>query len=323
MKRFLKILPLPVCGIMLALISLGSLLKMVCTTLLGQGPLGNTLQLFLGTAAVLLLLLIVLKIIVFPKMVFNALKNPEMLGIFCTFPMTLMLTGDFFAPYLGMRFGAVLWWSGVVLHLIIMVVFTLRYVIHFKWPTVLPPWYIVYTGFSLCGLDAPRFASPAFGAAAFRFGFICFWILFVLLLIRYRYIPVQRKNEPFYCINAAVGICTASYVRAFVPPAFSILLAMLIVNLAIYVAVLCLLPGLVHLPFYPSDAAFSFPFVVAASASMQLMMGFKTIGITLSWLPEFVLFQTALAAVMVLYALWRYGKATARRLRQAPAQTTH
>lgn len=306
MKQFLNKLPLPACGIILGVISLGNLLNAVFKNFFSLAQAGTAIRLVLDSVGILFLFLILIKILVFPQDFKRSMENPEIFGIFCTFPMSLMLLGDFFAGYFGKGFGGAVWWTGVVLHLLFMVIFISRYVIHFKWPQILPPWYVVFTGFALCGINAPEFAPLWFGKAAFYFGSAAFVVLFILIMVRWKTIPVPRMAEPFFCINAAAGICASAYVRNFQTLNAGVLWTMFAVNLILYVLILIKLPSLFRLQFYPSDAAFSFPFVVSAICSMQLMMGFMRLHAMMPFFKPLVLLQTVIACLMVLYAVSRY-----------------
>ena len=81
---------------------------------------------------------------------------------------------------------------------------------------------------------------------------------------------------------------------------------MLIVSSAILVLVLCRLPSFLKLKFYPSYAAFTFPFVITAIAAMQSMACYKKMEQPQPWLKYVVLIETAIAAILVFYAFVRY-----------------
>ena len=72
------------------------------------------------------------------------------------------------------------------------------------------------------------------------------------------------------------------------------LTAQLIVQLC-YLLVLTQLPRLLRIPFYPSYAAFSFPFVITAYTLLQTLAYLEKIGI--AYAPFF----TLLAVLLVLY----------------------
>ncbi len=310
-------LPIPVCAIMLAIVSLGNLLRAVCSNLLDLGGLGYLLQTFCGIVTLILLILMLLKFIFCFKMVVKMVENPEMAALFSAYTLTLMVFAGYLPPYTGTFVAEVLWWFGVLMHYTNMVLFTYKFVIvDFKMPALLPPWYIVYVGFALSGFSAKDFAPHWFGIAAFIVGFICFWILFFIFLIKYRNHQIPRMDEPTLCINAALGICLTTYVRSFTHPWVIMIFFLYFSCLFIWIWILFHLPKWLKLPFYPTDSAFSFPFVVSAIASLEAQQALSQMGFYISaWNTPIVLLQTLVAVVMVSLTVYRFIKAIAHSLR--------
>lgn len=307
MKRFFEALPIPICGIMLAIVSLGNLLKAVFTNIFNLEGLGYLVYITCFILTFILLVLIALKYVICFKMFNEMLENPEMMGIFSCYSLTLMIWAGYLPTFIGDFQAQVVWWIGVLMHYTNMVIFTYKYVIHFKLPTLLPPWYIVYVGFALTGFSAQNFAPHWVGIAAFYIGFIGFWIIFFLLIYRSRISPIPRMDEPTLCINAAIGICLTTYVRNFTNPSLLVIAFLYIVSLAIWIWIIFRLPKMLKLPFYPTDAAFSFPFVVSAIASLETMNSLMKMGISIhTWNTPVVLIQTIVAVIMTTYAIVRF-----------------
>lgn len=308
MKHFLQLIPIPICGIMLAIVSLGNLLQATFTNLLGMPGLGYLIYISCFFLTLIFLILILLKIIFCFKMVVQMLKNPEIAGIFSAYSLTLMIFAGYLPQFLGNTVAEIVWWFGVLMHYTNMVLFTYKFVVvDFKLPTLLPPWYVVYVGFALSGFSAKNFAPGWFGAASFWFGFICFWIIFFMLLKRYKVSPIPRMDEPTLCINAALGICLTNYLRNFDHPWFFMVFGLFIIELIIWLWLIFKLPKWLKLPFYPTDSAFSFPFVVAAIASMETMKFLMNQGFMIHiWFEPLILIQTFVAVIMTIYALVRY-----------------
>lgn len=96
--------------------------------------------------------------------------------------------------------------------------------------------------------------------------------------------------------------------------AFLRCIGLLILASALYIMVLVKLPGYLKLPFYPSYAAFTFPFVITAIATKQSMDCLTKMGMAVAWLSPVVLVETIIAAVLVIYALVRYCMAVSKSL---------
>lgn len=72
------------------------------------------------------------------------------------------------------------------------------------------------------------------------------------------------------------------------------------------VRLLCRLPGVLKLPFYPSYCAVTFPMVITAIATKQAMACLTKLDMNAAWLSPVVLAETVIAAILVLYVLIRY-----------------
>lgn len=294
----IKKVPIPLCGVMLGLAALGNLLQSY----------GEPLHAACGIAATILLVLVLLKLAFFPRDVAKAMGDPIQASVSGTFPMALMLLSGYLKPFAPSVAFAV-WVSAVLLHLLLIVYFTLKFIVHFNLKKVFASYYIVYVGIVVASVTAPAFgAESTIGTWAFWFGFVS--LIALLVLVSYRYAtcgPVPEPARPLICIYAApVSLCIAGYVQSVMPKSLPFLLALWAVSAAIYVFALVKAIGYFKIPFYPSYAAFTFPFVISAIASKQLMACALNLGSPLAWLQPIVLVQTLVAAVFVVYTLVRY-----------------
>lgn len=306
MKRFLKELPLPVCGVMLGLAALGNLLQAVFANLCGAPAVGNALHMLCGALAFLILLALILKLLCCFADVKAAMQTPVTASVSGTAPMALMLLSVYWKPVLGGGAKAV-WLFAVVLHAALIVWFTFKFLRRPRLETVFASYFIVYVGIVTAAVSAPVYGMETLGAATFWFGFVSLLILLVPVTIRYVKIPVKEPVRPLICIYAApVSLCLAGYVQSVTPKSYAMLTGMLAASTIILAIVLIRLPGLLKLPFYPSFSAFTFPFVITAIAALQCMVCLKRTGTPLPWLKAVVLAETALAAALVFYTLICY-----------------
>ena len=79
-----------------------------------------------------------------------------------------------------------------------------------------------------------------------------------------------------------------------------------VLSLIIYIIVLCNLPKYLKMPFYPSYAAFTFPFVISAIAMKMTMNFLANNGYAIPFINYLVLFQTIIATLLVIYTLIRF-----------------
>lgn len=83
MSKFLNSIPLPICGLILALVSLGNLFKDYQHLLLGN---------FFGIIGIALIILIVLKFMLAPRETLVLLRDPIIASVFPNFSMALLGT---------------------------------------------------------------------------------------------------------------------------------------------------------------------------------------------------------------------------------------
>lgn len=297
MKDTIKKVPVPLCGVMLGFAALGNLLQSY----------GEGIRSVCGIVAAFLLVLILLKLIMFPQMIKEDMNNPIMASVAGTFPMALMLLSTYVKPFIGP--GAMyLWYFAIILHIVLIVYFTIKFILKLQLPKVFASYYIVYVGIAVAAVTAPAYEETGIGTAAFWFGFVTLVALLVLVTIRYVKCPnVPEPAQPLICIYAApTSLCIAGYVQSVTPKSKTFLLAMLAVATVIYLFALVKAIGYLKLKFYPSYAAFTFPFVISAIATKQTMACLANMGQPMPVLKTVVLIETIIAAVFMIYTFIRF-----------------
>lgn len=299
MKDVIKKVPVPLCGVMLGTAALGNLLQSY----------SEGVRYVCGVVAGLLLVLVLLKWILFPKMVKEDLGNPIMASVAGTFPMALMLLSVYVKPFIGQA-AFYIWILAILLHIALIIYFTVKFVVKLQMPKVFASYYIVYVGIAVASITAPAYEQLKIGAAAFWFGFVCLLALLVLVTIRYvKYPNVPDPAKPLICIYAApMSLCIAGYVQSVTPKSAGFLLGMFVVACVLYVFALVKAIGFLRMPFFPSYASFTFPFVISAIASKQTMACLANLGQPMPALQYVVLVETIIAVVFVAYVLVRFLK---------------
>lgn len=297
MKDVIKKVPIPLCGVMLGLSALGNLLQSY----------SEGIRYICGAAAGILLILIILKLILFPGAVKEDMKNPIMASVSATFSMSLMLLSTYVKPFIGAA-AYYIWLFAIGLHIVIIIYFTVKFIVKLEMPKVFASYYIVYVGIAVAAITAPVFEKPAVGSAAFWFGFVSLIVLLVLVTIRYvKFKEVPDPAKPLICIYAApTSLCIAGYVQSVTPKSYGMLMGMFAVASVLYVFALVKAAGYLKLPFFPSYASFTFPFVISAIASKQTMACLMNMGRPMPALQYVVLIETIVAVVFVVYTLIRF-----------------
>ena len=297
MNNIIKKVPVPLCGVMLGAAALGNLLQSY----------SEGIRYACGIAAAVLLVLILLKLVMFPGMIKEDMQNPIMASVAGTFPMALMILSTYVKPFIG---GAayIIWLFAIALHVILIIWFTLKFVVKLQMPKVFASYYIVYVGIVVAAVTAPAYEKQALGSITFWFGFAT--LIALLVLVTYRYVKfkeVPDPAKPLICIYAApTSLCIAGYVQSVTPKSYGLLMGMFVVASVIYLFALVKAVSYLKLPFFPSYAAFTFPFVISAIASKQTMACLANMGKPLPVLQYVVLIETIIAVVLVVYTYVRF-----------------
>lgn len=297
MKNIIQKVPLPLCGVMLGTAALGNLLQSY----------SEGIRYACGIAAAFLLILLLLKLILFPQAFKEDMKNPIMASVSGTFSMALMILSTYVKPFIG-KGAYYIWLFALALHIVLIVFFTVRFIAHIQMPKVFASYYIVYVGIAVAAITAPAYEKLAIGSATFWFGFVALIVLLVLVTYRYaKFRQVPEPAKPLICIYAApASLCIAGYVQSVAAKSKGLLLAMLVLACVLYIFALVNAVKYLKLPFYPSYASFTFPFVISAIAVKQAMACLGKMGMQIPGMSAVVLVETVIAVVLVVYTYIRF-----------------
>lgn len=294
-------IPLPICGVILALFSLGNLLN-------DTHPLLKAICAALG---MIFLILIISKLILYPEKIKADFQNPILTSNSGTFSMSLMLLSTYLSLFIpNIAFG--IWILGVALHILLMIYFTYHFIIHnFNILTVYPSYWIVYVGITMGAITAHAHNLEEIGIIFFIVGFIAMILTMPLIIYRYiKYTDIPNGNKPLICIFTAVlSILIVGYINSFNTISNEFLIVMYIFACILYIFAFVKFIEYRNLKFYPSFAAFSFPFVIS---------GLATKGVISKIGPNIILnnilnIETVIATVIVAYVLMKYIKFLSRK----------
>ena len=310
MKKVLQAIPLPLSGVMLGFAALGNLLQSY----------EEWLRAVCGAVSFVLFVLLVLKFLILPASLKEDMKNPVTASVSATFPMGMMLLTVYAKPFLG-AVSFWLWCLAVALHAALIVYFTVTFLLKLQFQKVFASYYIVYVGIVVGSATAPAYAMQPFGMALFYFGFAS--LVLLLGLVFYRYIKYQEVPEParpLFCISAApASLCLAGYLQSAGEKSQAWLIVLSVLAGLIYLIVLAKLPQFLKLKFYPSYAAFTFPFVITGVAFKQLAGFYSKAGTPVPVLNIVSVVLTVTAAALAVYALVRYVAAVYKAVQQKAA----
>jgi len=301
MNNFLKIIPIPICGLILALVSLGNLLKMD-----GLPKFGNAV----GLIGMLLMCLVVFKVIFTFKHTLSHMSNHIVASVAPTFTMALMVICTYFLEFETIQPHLSYIWLGIVfLQFILMLYFTYFFLLtkSVKIHHVYPSWFIIFVGIGVISITSSNF-YPEFGRWIFWMALTLYLVLLPLIL--YRVVHVKNMEEstlPLITIIAAPGsLCLTGYLNAFDNANILLVTLLIILSQGLYFVILTKLPKLMVIDFYPSYAAFTFPLVISAMAMTTTADFYIERGYAASLLHWVAVLESVIAFMIVFYVLFKY-----------------
>ncbi len=297
MRKIIKKVPIPTAGVALGLAALGNLLQ----------PAFEGIHVFCGAIALFLVVMLVAKIVMFPQLIRDDMKNSIFASVSGTLFMVLMQLATYLAPVAYFPAFA-LWGAAVAGHLALITWFTWKFFSKFKLHEVFPTYFICYVGIIVASVTSPAFGMELIGHALFWFGFALYLMLLVLVTYRYVKHEIPEAARPLFCIyTAPMSLSIAGYLATSPAPNMTFVATLLVLAQLLLVVVLVRLPHLLKLKFYPSYAAMTFPFVITATALGKSLEFFRAGGIEMSFAFDILFFvEVALATVMVFYVLAHY-----------------
>lgn len=292
-----KRLPLPIVGVMLSMFALGNLWQ----------DISPGFRTICGIIGFILGLLFIIRVIKDPGSFSDKLKNPITASVLGTFSMAIMLLSVYVKPILG-NISIIIWYLGILLHIILIIYFTLTFIVKLDYRKVFASYYIIYVGIVVGSLTSPAFEKKNLGMIFFYFGFIAMLIL--LGLVNYRYIKykeIPNPAKPLFIISSApASLCLAGYIQASSSPNKAMVIFLLVLSQALFFYCLTKFISYISLPFYPSYASFTFPFVITA-IGIKMACGFlKNAGMNPGFLLVLAKIEFYFATIVCLYVLVRF-----------------
>lgn len=291
---FLKKLPLPLAGTALGFAALGNLLK------------DEPWRSILGAIAIVFFLLVLVKLLVYPKQSREALNNPVVASSFATFPMAIMILSTYLPKG---SLAKTLWFIGIALHILLLLWFSYRFLFKdFAWGKIFPSWFVVYVGLGAATVSAPAHGQQALGMFLFWFSLGAYALTLVLVVLRlFKVKEIPEPAKPTLVIMAAPpSLLLAGYMSSAAQKLPGLVVLLLCFCLFFYLVGLIGLVRSLPLPFYPSYSSFTFPLVISAMA-LKLTAGYYAkMGTPNQQLVTISQVAMAVAVIFCFYTLARF-----------------
>ncbi|MCF1427262.1 MAG: TDT family transporter [Shewanella sp.] len=303
-KTKLASIPSPMAGLALAIGSLGSAWENLATSLHGAG------QLISAAIAAIMLLALVAKFIIHPRVLWQELTHPVVGSVIPTFAMALMII----SKALGLFFPAIgltLWLGAIGIHIVFLSAFVYYRAIDFKLDHMVPSWFVPPIGIIVAAVSFPGQGYNWLANGILIFGMLAYLIMLPVMLYRLIFCePVPQAAKPTIAILAApASLSLAGYLTVVQEP--SIVLVGLLLSVAVLMTAVIYLAlfHLLKLPFSPGYAAFTFPMVIGATALFKSAVWaghFAGMAAFAHSLYTLAVIELVVATLVVAYVSFRY-----------------
>lgn len=295
--RVIKKCPIPVTGLILAIFALGNILQKFA-------PMYKNVMAVFG---VFFFVIFLLKIFTDFETVKDEMKKPPVASVFPTITMAIMIMATYIKPF-SYAISNVVWWVGLIGHILLIIYFTMKFVVGFKIKTVFPSWYIVYVGIAVAGVTAPAVGQLGIGQASFWFGLITYLILLPIVLFRiYKVKDMPPPTMPSLAILAApASLLLAAYMNSFVIKSTAIIWILVAFSVVFFVVGFYYIVKLISNKFIPTMSGFTFPMVISAVAINVTAGFFQKMGSPINWLIILGKAQIFIATIVVFYVIYGY-----------------
>lgn len=296
-KKYLSVIPIPMAGVALGIAALGNLIQTQSVILRNM----------CGIVSAILVTAVITKLFICHETSRKDFKNPIIASVSATICMSMMQLSVYAYPFMK-EAAFILWCSGVILHLLLIVFYTGQFLIRCSLKEVYPTCFITYVGIIVASITSTTFHMEAIGHVLFWLGFAGYLIMLVIITMRYIRHEREESTKPLFCIYAApMSLSLTGYLAIMPHPSLSFTILLEVLAQLLFLMVVLQLPKLLKLPFFPSYAAFTFPFVITSFALKKMLELFTTMHIQAPAILHIVNnIETMFAIILVTYTTIRF-----------------
>ncbi|MCF0148091.1 MAG: TDT family transporter [Clostridium sp.] len=222
----------------------------------------------------IILLTYLVKIIAFSDTCKKEYSNTVPASLYAGFTMITMILGSYYFDYNNIL-GKTLWFIGVILHAIHILIFTYRNV--FKGvnkDTFVPSWFVTYNGIMVSVVIGASMKEPLINKIVLYYGISALIVIMPFMILRLIKLPLKDALYHTQAILLAPSsLCLVSYFNVIENPNKIVVYLLYILVFATLVFILYKLPKFFSFEFYPGFAGLTFPMAIGIVASTK-MSGF-------------------------------------------------
>lgn len=222
----------------------------------------------------IILIAYIIKIVTNFNVVKNEYSNTVPASLYAGFTMITMILGSYvfdFSPTIGKA----MWFVGLILHAIHIVIFTYRNVIKgVNIDTFLPSWFVTYNGIMVSTVVGGVMNEPTIGKIVVYYGIAVLIIIMPFML--YRLATTDIKDAVHHTqaiLLAPSSLCLVSYLNFIKEPNKFVVYALYALVFCTLLFIIVKLPRFFSFDFHPGFAGMTFPMAIGIVASIK-MSGF-------------------------------------------------
>ncbi|MBB6461547.1 TDT family transporter [Flammeovirga kamogawensis] len=239
-------------------------------------------------------------------LIINELKHPILGSFVPTFSMVMMVLSGILVKQFS-SFGKILWLSAIIIHLLILVIFSFYQLKEFKISSLVPSWFIPPIGIVVACVNSTNMEYPNLVSLIWWVATPLYFLILLLLFYRLSFYKFEAL-ETFGIMAAPASLCFAGYLTIESHP--NDFICHVLLTLAIFMTLLLYISffKLLKYQFNPSFAAYTFPLAIGVVALQKYSYYLIESG-------EFVMgevirsisnIELIIASVLILYVIYKY-----------------
>lgn len=240
----------------------------------------KSIQFILMNIGAFILALGLIKLIAFPKKVWQESKKPELYSTYIAFPMAVMTLGKFYLQY-NLLVARILWYGGAALDIFIVLTFLFMYVVKKpKLESISPSWFLLLVGSVV--IPASNFDTLTLPFT--RIVWLCCLVAYIVILplVAYRCLklPLPKAIYPYLGITSAPASLLIVGYLSVIKPDIQFLSCMLLVAIIMTAFVYVKMYKIFILKFKPSFAGLTFPLAISCLCEFKTSAYYEKLGYT-------------------------------------------
>ena len=198
-------------------------------------------------------------------------SNTVPASLYAGFTMITMILGSYVFDF-NPTIGKAMWFVGLILHAIHIVIFTYRNVIRgVNIDTFLPSWFVTYNGIMVSTVVGGVMNEPTIGKIVVYYGIAVLIIIMPFML--YRLATTDIKDAVHHTqaiLLAPSSLCLVSYLNFIKEPNKFVVYALYALVFCTLLFIIVKLPKFFSFDFHPGFAGMTFPMAIGTVASIKM-----------------------------------------------------